>query len=250
MAKYAVAWKALTPAERAAFTRAVNLTQEGAVAAFGEYSTPATLAAAVGGLFPSQGTCTVANLGSQPSVVRSAAGLDAGPSLALTGQAGPWTLMPTTSGGYQALFGSTPSGPNIPPGSYTVAGGGGRDVGAFNASLTVSGNIGWSNKQGVTTVDRTQPLMVTWSGGAPSGSVLIGGYSESSTAGHLAFLCSEDISKGSFTIPSFILSALPASAGGTMFIGPHPLSRPVSITGVDLAFFIDGSSDSKTVSYR
>jgi uncharacterized protein (TIGR03437 family) len=96
MAKYAVAWKALTPAERAAFTRAVNLTQEGAVAAFGEYSTPATLAAAVGGLFPSQGTCTVANLGSQPSVVRSAAGLDAGPSLALTGQAGPWTLMPTT----------------------------------------------------------------------------------------------------------------------------------------------------------
>ena len=249
MAKYAAAWKALGPTAKAAVNREVSLTQEGALGAFGEYFSPSTLAAAFGGLFPSQGTCTVANLASQPSG-RSSTGLDAGPSLTLTGQAGSWTLMPTSAGEYQALFGSTPSGPDIPPGSYTVAGGGGRGVGAFSANLTVGGNILWANKQAISTVDRSQPLTVTWSGGTRPGYVLIGGYSESSTGGHLTFICSEDISKGSFTIPSFILSALPASAGGAMFIGPHPLSQPVSISGVDLAFFVDGSSDSKTVSYR
>jgi hypothetical protein len=61
---------------------------------------------------------------------------------------------------------------------------------------------------------------------------------------------SEDVSKGSFTIPSFILGAMPAAGTGIMFIGPHPLSRPVSISGLDLAYFIDGSSDSRNVAFR
>jgi hypothetical protein len=191
--------------------------EEGALGAFGEYFSPSTLAAAFCGLFQSQGTCTVANLASQPSGL-SSAGLDAGPSLTLTGQAGSWTLMPTSAGEYQARFGSTPSGADIPPGSYTVAGGVGRDVGAFSANLTVGGTVLWANKQGISTVDRTQPLTVAWSGGTRPGDVLTGGYSESNTGGHLTFMCSEDISKGSFTIPSFILSALPASTGGTMFM--------------------------------
>lgn len=249
MAKYAAAWKTLGPAAKAAVNRTVNLTQEGAVGGFGQYFSPSTVAAAFGGLFPSQGTCTVANLASQPSGLSSAT-LDAGPSLSLTGPAGSWTMMRTTTGEYQSLFGSTPSGPNIPQGSYSIAGSGGRDVRAFSATMTVGGNIVWTNKQSISSVDRTQPLSVAWSGGTRPGYVLIGGYSESNTGGHLTFTCSEDISKGTFTIPSFILSALPASTSGSMFIGSHPLSRPVSITGVDLAYFIDGSTDSRTVSYR
>ena len=42
---------------------------------------------------------------------------------------------------------------------------------------------------------------------------------------------------------------LPPGAGG-MFISSHPLSQQVTIPGVDLAYFMDGSSDRKSVGYQ
>jgi uncharacterized protein (TIGR03437 family) len=249
MAKYGAAWKALSPAGRVAVNRTVSLTQEGVVADFGQYSSPSVLVAALGGLLPSPGTCTVTNLATEVSAT-STKGLDVGRSLTLSGQAGIWTMSPTSPGEYQATFGSSPSGPNVPPGNYAIAGAGGTDADAFGATLTVGGNLVWANKQSISTVDRSQGLTVTWKGGTQPGYVLIGGYSASVLAGHMAFTCAEDVSKGSFTIPSFILSAMPAPSNGTMFIGPHPMSRQVTIPGIDLAYFVDGSSDSRTVGYR
>jgi len=248
MMKYAAVGKALNPAAKAAVRAALNSNQEGAVAVFGQFSTPGALAAAVGGLFPSQGTCTTL-----PSVFvgRSGTGLDAGSSLALSGPAGSWTLAPTRTGQYQVLFGSAPTGPNLPTGTYAVTGAGGRDLSAFSATLNVGGNILWTNKAAITTIDRSQSLTVTWSGGTNPGYVLLGGYVYSNTASLAGFVCTEYTSKGSFTIPSFILSVLPpAATGGVMFISPHPLSRKVTIPGVDLAYFIDGSNDSKSVIYQ
>jgi uncharacterized protein (TIGR03437 family) len=250
MRKYARSWKALDPSGKAAVAKVVNLTTEGAYAAFGRYGTPATLAAAVGGLFPSQGTCTVltqlAAFGQ-----RHSSGLDAGSSLALSGSAGTWTLTPSHTGQYQVMFGSSPTGPNVPPGTYTIAGSGGRGLSAFSASLTVTGNFSWSNKAAINTVNRNQPLTVTWTGGSNQAYVLIGGYFEGRTAGFVGFVCTEEAGKGSFTIPSFVLSALPpAPTGGAMFISPHPLSQPVTIPGLDFSYFVDGSSDSKSVVYQ
>jgi len=124
-------------------------------------------------------------------------------------------------------------------------------LGAFSATLNVAGNILWTNKAAITTIDRNQSLTVTWSGGTNPGYVLLGGYVYSNTASLAGFVCTENTGKGSFTIPSFILSLLPpAEAGGVMFISPHPLSRQVTIPGVDLAYFIDGSNDSKSVIYQ
>jgi uncharacterized protein (TIGR03437 family) len=251
MAKYAAAYRTLEPAAKEAIRRAINLTQEGAFAAFGQYSTAGALAAAVGGLFPSQGTCIVFNLAGGPLSTASSKGFDAGASLALSGPAGAWTLAPVGSGQYQVMFGNTPSGPNLPLGTYTMSTRGGRDVGGFSAALNVGGNLVWINKAAVSSVDRTQPLNLTWSGGTTPGYVLLGGYAESNPGGDVGFVCVEDTTKGSFTVPSFVLSALPATAsGGVLFIGPHPLSRQVPIPGVDFAYFIDGSSDSKSVAYQ
>ena len=248
MLKYAAAYKTLSPAARAAVQTTLNPNQEGAVAVFGQFNSAATLASALGGMFPSKGTCTTL-----PSISfgTSANGLDAGTSLALSGPAGSWTLSPTRAGQYQILFGSSPTGPNLLPGTYSVIGSGGHDLSAFSASLSVGGSIAWTNKASVATINRSQPLTVTWSGGANAGYVVIGGYVNSSTAGIAGFVCAEDASIGSFTIPSFILSLLPAaSSGGGMFISPHPLSRQVTIPGVDVAYFMDGSNDSKSVVYR
>jgi uncharacterized protein (TIGR03437 family) len=248
MIKYAAAWKALPPAAKLAVRAVLNSNQEGAVADFGQFNTPGALAAGLGGLFPSQGTCSTL-----PPVytARLGNGLDAGSSLALSGPAGSWTLAPSRAGQYQVLFGSTPIGPNLPTGAYTITGAGGHDVMAFSATLNVGGSVLWTNKAAVSTIDRSQPLTVTWSGGADAGFVVIGGYVESNTLGLVGFVCTEDASVGSFTLPSFILSTLPAAAtGGGMFISPHPLSHQVTIPGVDLAYFMDGSSDSKSVVYQ
>ncbi len=248
MTKYAAAWKALSPAAKAAVRAALNSNREGAVAAFGQFNSPATLASALGGLFPSQGTCTTL-----PSVSFGSAanGLDAGSSLALSGPAGSWTLASTRAGQYQVLFGSTPTGPNLPPGSYSVTSAGGRDLSGFSAMLNIGGNVVWTNKAAINKVPRSQSLTVTWSGGTSPGYVIIGGYVNSNTTGIVGFVCTEDSSKGSFTIPSFILSLIPpASTGGGMFISPHPLSRQVTIPGIDLAYFMDGSNDSKSVVYQ
>ncbi len=248
MIKYAAAWKALSPAAKLAVRAMLNANQEGAVADFGQFNSPGALAAGLGGLFPSQGTCSAL-----PSVYRanSGNGIDAGSTLALSGPAGTWTLAPTRAGQYQVLFGSTPIGPNLPTGTYTITGTGGHDVNAFSATLNVGGSVLWTNKAAIATIDRSQPLTVTWSGGPDPGAVVIGGYVNSSTVGLVGFVCTADTSAGSFTIPSFILSTLPAAAnGGGMFISPHPLSRQVTIPGVDLAYFMDGSSDSKSLVYQ
>ncbi len=250
MAKYAKAWKALDPAGKAAVSAAVNLSQEGAYAVFAQLTTPAAVAAAASGLFPSQGTCTVLTT-LTISGQRTGAGLDAGPSLGLSGQAGAWTMSKTRLGQYQVMFGSSPTGPNVAPGTYNFTGIGGPDVPSFAVNLSVGPSLVWINKAGISTVDRSQPLTVSWAGGTTPGYVYIGGYVETKTGPFAAVVCAEDNAKGSFTIPSFILSALPAAAnGGVIFIAPHPLSHPVSIPNVDLSYFIDGSSDSESVVYQ
>ena len=131
LAKYGAAWKALDRAGKAAVTHALSAGQEGVLAAYGLMNSPAALAAAFGGLFPSEGTCTVSNP-EATSVHGNGGGLDAGTSLSLSGQTGTWTLMPSSMGEYQAIFGSTPVGPDVPPGTYTVTGAGGHDVAGFS----------------------------------------------------------------------------------------------------------------------
>ncbi len=56
--------------------------------------------------------------------------------------------------------------PFLSPGSYTIIGSGGADVGPFSASVTVPGSnpITWTNRDQLTTVDRTKPLTFTWTG--------------------------------------------------------------------------------------
>jgi uncharacterized protein (TIGR03437 family) len=248
MMKYAAAWKRLSPAAKAAVQAVLSSKQEGAVAGFGQFGTPAVLAEALGGLFPSQGTCTPlpteTYLSTSPRV-----GLDAGSTLTLSGPAGLWTLASAKPGLYQVLFGSTPQGPNLPLGTYSISSAGGHDLNAFSVTMNVAGNVVWSNKAAITSVDRSQPLTVTWSDTTTPRYVVVGGYAFSDTVGSVGFVCTEDASVGSFTIPSFILSLLPA-ATGEMFISPHPLLHQVTIPGVDLAYFMDGSSDSKSVVYQ
>jgi hypothetical protein len=122
-------------------------------------------------------------------------------------------------------------------------------VGAFSSTVTVGSHLAISKKSSLTTIDQTQPLTVTWTGGVAGDYVLIGG--GSTVPPHSYFTCAEDGGKGTFTIPSYILSSVRTTpaATGLLWISPNPLANPISIQGLDAAYFTDASSDFVNVGF-
>jgi len=257
MAKYASKWKALDAKTKVALAAQLGQTQEGAVADFGTFGHGSIASTIASAQLPVAGSCTVLPSSFPYGLGSVSAGLDAGASLLLTGAAGSFTLKQTAKGHYRVSFGSSMTGPNIPLGAYTIIGSGGKDVGAFTATMTVGSHLAISNKASLATVDRTKPLTVNWTGGVAGSYVLIGGYTPNAYANGANmpaayFACAEDGGKGTFTIPSYILSSMNATASGKAILGisPNPLSNQITIPGIDLAYFIDGSSDSANVTFK
>ena len=119
-------------------------------------------------------------------------------------------------------------------GTFTFTGSGGADVGPFTATLTMSNPLfKWTNQSAAATVDRTQGLLYTWTGGLPGTYVLLGGTSTGSgvTAG---YSCRIPVEAGQFTVPAYILLGMPPGSGGTS-IQQHDSDAPFTATGLDLA---------------
>ena len=79
-------------------------------------------------------------------------------------------------------------------------------------------------------------MTVTWTGGEPNGSVRIvvsSAFDGSFTAGRQAF-CQAPAKAGTFTIPSYILTALPAGNFGGIVLQPAPASVPFTASGIAL----------------
>ena len=114
------------------------------------------------------------------------------------------------------------------PGLYTLDDGNGSpNIGPYRTTLTLPGQIVWANHANIGTVSRSQDLTVTWTGGDSSREyVMIEGLSTDTSAGIGAmFVCAERASAGQFTIPSLVLSRLPAS--GTMVLGGQSMPSGV-----------------------
>ena len=257
LAKFASQWKSLDAKTRAGLVIQLSQTPLGAGAVFGTFTNEG-LAATIGSAqLPVSGSCVVLPQ-YYPSVGSAASGgLDAGPSLFLNGTTGVFSLKRGQLGQYSVSFGSPITGQSVPPGVYEISGTGGKDVGAFNAEMTVGSHPAISNKPGLATVDRTQPLTITWTGGVAGNYVLIGGntpgtYSNGASVPSGNFVCAADAGAGSFTVPTYILSSLNATGTGKggLGIAGHPLSNLISIPGLDIAYFVDGSSDSVNVTFK
>jgi uncharacterized protein (TIGR03437 family) len=238
---------------------AQSLQQQAAVAAFGVGNKIGLVGPEYASDFPAPGTCTILqNFPADPSA--RLPWLDAGSTLTVNGPEGQKVMSQVSGGQYSVMLGAGPSPTDATPGFYTISGTGGKNVGPFSVSLNVANPVTWTNKSAINIVDRTQPLTLTWSGGAASGHVLIGGNVRVSNsvqeqlfpnAGPGALLlCTESAQTGTFTIPQFLLSALAGGQTATLFIAPHPLDNPVSIPGLDVAYFANGSSDSRTVTVQ
>jgi uncharacterized protein (TIGR03437 family) len=154
-------------------------------------------------------------------------GLDAGSALTFAGPTQTKTLDRLADGqsveysadgiwaGGIPLPGFGPPTPTVfDTGTTTVSNGtGGTKIGAFRASVNMPApSITWTNASSLTTLQRNQPLTVTWSGGAPGQYVVMTVSSASADirAGARLF-CIEKATAGSFTISPLFLQNLPAS---------------------------------------
>ena len=180
--------------------------------------------------------------------------LDAGPELTITGPSG--TMQMPEAGGnpgtYQANLGaSSPlpgqgaKPPYLSPGAYTVSNGsGGADVGSFSGTVTKQPDFTWTNEGQITSVNRSQPLTVTWTGGDPTAVISISGNSTTSDGASAGFVCTAPVSAGTFTIPVSILQALPPSAtidgtlpGGFVALETYNASSIPTPSGLDELVF-------------
>ncbi len=184
--------------------------------------------------------------------------LDAGSAITTSGPAGSksapkqTTVVPGLGQliSYSATIGNGTPGNYLDPGTYTISNTGGGDVGTFSGQLKVSTDFQWTNRASITTVDRTQGLNVTWTGGDPSTNTTISGGSSSinlstGSFSSSSFSCIAKTSAGSFTVPADVLGKLPATTslptggvsvpgvGGSLSVGTAGPGVRMVATGVD-----------------
>ncbi len=201
--------------------------------------------------------------------------LDAGAALTVNGPNGPKQLTKTNSGSYSAALGggsiSDPKG-YLEPGQYTLTGTGGSGanaIGAFTAGQTLTAApLTWSITsagQSGGTISRSSDVALQWSGGAPNGYVSIIGTSTSDAtadAGQVTatFGCTAQGASGQFTIPSWVLSALPKSgslsqggitvSNGFLLMGTYPAFTPFNAPNLDLGYFTNIVLSGQNVAYQ
>jgi len=195
------------------------------------------LLASATGQIVSPGACVVGPI--IGASVPSLEGLEAG-TISLTGPSGLAVTL-ASQFGLKGAFSATLAAGAIPSsgGVFTFHGSGGADVGSFTTALTLSNPLlTWTNMSAAATIDKTQGVQVTWTGGNPGTYVVISGSSTKTPATNppivAGFTCRIAVEAGQFTVPSYILLGLPAGTGGTLL--QNDVISTFSATGLDSTF--------------
>ena len=211
------------------------------------------------------GTCTVswarggAVAPAAPSLLPKF--LDAGTAIKVTGPGGVQSLTKSAGSlGYAGLFGGlTGSSTYLDAGTFTIAGPGGPDIGAFTAVLKVPTSVTWTNRDSIVAVTRSAGQVITWSGGDASTTVLIGGTSTNGTGNTSIggnFQCSAKATDGTFTIPAQVLLSLPTSTavsgidGGALYVAANTAPVLFNASGLDYGVAIGVVESLKTMGYK
>jgi hypothetical protein len=216
-----------------------NTDQSGTIqaAAIGEFKVDAGSQSQSGSGLASLGSCIVTS-----SVVATGAppainGLDAG-TITVQGPSGSQALTEEMKGSYGAELASG----FVPAagGSFTFTGTGGADVGPISTTVSYSNPMTWTNMSSITSVTRANGVNLTWSGGPANTYVYISGTSSSSSV-TASFTCNASIAAGQFTVPSYILLALPAGSG-TLGIENSTTPQSFTASGLDSGVIFAGVS--------
>jgi uncharacterized protein (TIGR03437 family) len=195
------------------------------------------------------GTCLVNVNGDDNYLLGNLVPLDAGASFTIKGPNGSMTV-PAAPGQTKATLSA--AGSFVGQGTYTISGTGGKDVGPFTATIAIPASPTLVSPLSANnlSVTRSNGMTVTWSGGDPNGHVeieLISALDSSFNTAALAY-CKAPAGAGTFTIPSYILLALPAGNFTALELGPGTVqgaaSASFTATGLSIGFvqtFIDGT---------
>jgi hypothetical protein len=131
-------------------------------------------------------------------------------------------ILRQATGGYVGVF----IPPILGPGSWTISGQGGVDVGAFSATITLPGNLSWTNAGNFSSVPSSD-LTIAWSGGTTSSNPVVTVYGNStivnptdpSMSRAKSFYCAAPASGGKFVVPAAIRQQLPSAASGETSFG-------------------------------
>lgn len=194
-------------------------------------------------LSPVAGSCVVYTVSSltNPYPNLTVVGLDAGPQVTSSGPNGNQAALRQS----QQVSGFTYNASNVPEtylaaGQYSLAGPGGADVGSFTGMLDIVPDlVVTNNPDDFKVINRSSGVTLRWSGGDPSTILTIAGGSMGSLSDAAAFVCIQNTSAGQFTVPSSVLSQLPASAvigaGGFNFVTRGTLSVTAAGKGARFA---------------
>ena len=135
-------------------------------------------------------------------------------------------------------------------GTYTLSGAGGKDVGPFSTSLTLGSQLTLTGDGLLpSTVNRGAGLTLNWTGGLASDVVVISGFSAVATGtganavtSGATFTCTTTAGQETFTVPASILTQLPASATGSLFVSAGnnaaSFNAPLKAGGsIDIGYF-------------
>jgi hypothetical protein len=222
--------------------------------------------------FPPAGSCTaythygdVLDSSPLPGLAPTSMQLDFGAPMMLTGPNGTKTLNYSFTGANASYLGGAISNGILPsslffdPGSYTLRGIGGLDIGMFSTTYNIPQPVTWTNRSTTNVVTRTQPLTLTWSGGDSGQTVAIIGFGvDMPTNSSGLFACIAPAGSSTFTVPVDMLSNLPATR-------PNPLQskdviylmtlsgssvQNIGATGLDVGLTSFYSIIGKTVVYQ
>jgi uncharacterized protein (TIGR03437 family) len=205
-----------------------------------------------------------------------ATALDAGAQLTLNGPNASNKAVPRVgqtktyaetlySSGFGGFGGS--GSPTLAQGTYTIAGTGGTDVGAFSAQLAVPGSFTWANQSSLPDpISRGTGLSVSWTGGSTGlvlifgmGGIRTGGTEENPVLDASVFTCTAPASAGNFTVPTGVLQQLPATTNGMLSVmavpdaskGQGTFTAPLTAGGnLDQGFFTYSIGGLKTTGWN
>lgn len=205
------------------------------------------------GSVTSLGSCAVSVAAfTTTTTIPTITGLDAG-TITVTGPAGTQTLtnevIPTLTGP-SGIYELQPPNSFFPTtgGSFTFTGTGGKNIGAFTASISYTNPLSWTNMSTIKTVTRANGQPITWTGGAPNSYVIMVGSSSNSTAS-ASFECYAPASAGQFTVPSYVLLALPAGNNGSLLV-ENPVVSTFTASGLTSGSVVSGVSFSISPTYN
>ena len=220
----------------------LTVSQDGSQAVAGGYFEPipgAALAPFAGSAPASEGSCIAVPTGGSQQI----GGLGAGGSLSVTGPAGQQPLATDDTSDYGGIMPAS----MIPAagGAFTFVSGSGEyaTVGPFNASVSFPAALDWTNRDSIGTINRSQGVHLTWTGGDADGVVAIRGSSFAAAGAQTpgaSFMCSVPASAGQFTVPASVLQSLPVGAG-TLTVENESAPQTIAATGLDIGYAFAGA---------